>query len=106
MTRRFMAWSAPALALVLRAPCSTTKKEDLPAELTHINPLFKPKKIWSEGLGHGQPKLLLGIGPAVDGERVYATNTVGEVIALELANGHVVWKRKLKLPLSGRAGAG
>jgi outer membrane protein assembly factor BamB len=106
MTRHFTALAAAALALVALAACSTTKKEDRPAELTRINPQFKPKKVWSVGLGHGQPKLLLGIGPAVDGKHVYGTNSVGEVVALDLATGHRVWKRQLKQPLSGGTGAG
>src|SRR6476659_9104357 len=106
MMRRFMALAAAACTLVALAACSNTKKEDRPAELTHINAQFKPKKLWSVGLGHGQPKLLLGIGPAVDGGHVFATNTVGEVVSLDLANGHRQWKRKLKQPLSGGTGAG
>jgi outer membrane protein assembly factor BamB len=106
MTRPFTAMAAAALALVLLSACETTKKEDRPADLPHITPVFTPKKIWTEGLGHGEPKLLLGIAPAIDGNRVYGSNTVGEVVALELANGHRVWKRKLKQPLSGGTGAG
>lgn len=106
MKRSFMALAAAALALVALAACSNTKKEDLPAELPNFKPLFTPKKLWTEGLGHGQPKLLLGIGPTVDGGRVYGTNTIGEVVALDLNTGHRVWKRKLKLPLSGGTGAG
>src|SRR5580765_6573732 len=106
MTRSFMALAAAALALAAVAACSNTKKEDLPAELPHFKPQFTPRKVWSLGLGHGQPKLLLGIGPTVDGGRMYATNTVGEVVALDLNNGHRVWTRKLKQPLSGGTGAG
>ena len=106
MARRYMTFVAAALALVALVACSTTKKEDLPAELPQFKPQFTPKKIWSLGLGHGQPKLLLGIGPTVDGGRVYAANTVGEVVALDLNTGHRVWTRKLKQPLSGGTGAG
>ena len=106
MARRFMTLAAATLALVALAACSTTKKEDRPADLPHFTAQFKPKKIWSVGLGHGQPKLLLGIGPAVDGQHVYGTNSVGEVVALDLATGHRVWKRQLKQPLSGGTAAG
>jgi outer membrane protein assembly factor BamB len=104
--RPCLAAAAAALALVALAACSSTKKEDRPTELVKIHARFEPKKIWSVGLGHGQPKLLLGIVPAVDGQRVYGTNSAGEVVALELANGRRIWKRQLKMPLSGGTAAG
>ena len=106
MSRRIVTLAAAALALVALAACSSTKKEDKPTELVKINARFYPKEVWSVGLGKGEPKLLLGLAPAIDGTRVYAANSAGDVVALELANGRQVWRRHLKMTLSGGTGAG
>ena len=106
MARRFVTMASAVLALLALAACSSTKKEDKPMELVKINARFTPKQVWSVGLGKGEPKLLLGLAPAIEANRVYGANSAGEVVALELANGHQVWKRKLKMPLSGGTGSG
>ncbi len=106
MLRRIVTVAAAGLALAALSDCASTKKEDKPVALAKIHPQFTPKRIWGAQLGVSQPKLQLGLAPAVDGSRVYAANALGEVVARELANGHRVWKRRLKLPASGGTGAG
>jgi outer membrane protein assembly factor BamB len=106
MLRRIVILTAAALSLVALTDCSTTKKEDKPTVLTKIQGRFTPKQVWSTGLGKTLPKLQLGLAPAIDGTRVYGANAVGDVVALELANGHKVWRHRLKMPLSGGTGAG
>lgn len=106
MLRRVVTLAAAALALLALADCSSTKKEEKPLALVKIQPRFTPKLLWSTGLGKTEPKLQLGLAPAIDGTRVYGANAEGEVFALELANGHKVWRHKLKMPLSGGTGAG
>ena len=86
--------------------CSTTKKEDKPIPLVKIHAQFVPKRVWSATVGETEPKLQLGLAPAIDGTRVYGANAEGDVVALDLANGHRLWRHKLKMPLSGGTGAG
>ena len=106
MLRRIVTLTAAALSLVALTDCSSTKKEDRPVVLTKIHSRFTPNKVWSTGLGKTLPKLQLGLAPAIDGTRVYGANAVGDVVALELANGHQIWRHRLKMPLSGGTGAG
>ncbi len=106
MSRRILTLVTAALALAVIADCSSTKKEDKPTELVKIHAQFVPKRIWSVGLGKTEPKLQLGLAPAIDGTHVYAANAIGEVVALDLANGHRRWRHRLKMPLSGGTGAG
>ena len=106
MFRRTLTVVAATLALAALTDCSTTKKEDKPVELTKIKAHFVPKKAWTAFLGKTLPKLDLGLAPAIDGTHVYATNAIGEVTALNLANGKKVWHKRLKLKLSGGTGAG
>jgi outer membrane protein assembly factor BamB len=106
MSRRILTLMSAALALAVIADCSSTKKEDKPTALVKIHAQFVPKRVWSVGLGHAEPKLQLGLAPALDGTRVYAANAVGDVVALDIANGHRLWRHRLKVPLSGGTGAG
>ncbi len=106
MLRRILTLMSTALALAVIADCSSTKKEDKPTELVKIHAQFVPKRVWSVALGHAEPKLQLGLAPAIDGTRVYAANAVGDVVALDVANGHRLWRHRLKMPLAGGTGAG
>jgi outer membrane protein assembly factor BamB len=45
--------------------------------------------------------ILFGGGVSVEGAFVYATNGVGDVGALNIADGSVVWKKRLSSPLRG-----
>ncbi|CAN5246195.1 hypothetical protein BH09PSE3_BH09PSE3_13840 [soil metagenome] len=44
---------------------------------------------------------LFGGGVSVDGEFIYATNGMGDVGALKIADGSIVWKKRLSAPLRG-----
>jgi outer membrane protein assembly factor BamB len=106
MLRRIVMLAMAALSLVALSDCSSTKKEDKPLPLAKIHARFVPKHVWSTGLGKTEPKLQLGLAPAIDGARIYGANAQGDVVALELATGHQVWRHRLKMPLSGGTGAG
>jgi len=106
MSRRILAVAAAAFALAALTDCSSTKKEERPVPLTKIHPQFVPKRMWSKTVGETQFKLQLALAPAIDGNRVFGANAEGQVMAVELANGHRIWRHKLKTPLSGGTGAG
>jgi outer membrane protein assembly factor BamB len=89
-------------ALIAVAPgCSTVKgwfgkstksKVNEPAELTKLASPIGVSKLWDVGLGDGERRLWLRQRPTLDGNRVYATNEDGEVIALDAATGKGLWK--------------
>ena len=109
MTRPTVTLAAAALALMALVACSSTsksKKADKPVELVKFSAQFQPVRAWSVNLGKAEPKLRLGLSPAIDGNRVYGANPRGDVVALDLANGRQVWQRHFKLALSGGPGAG
>ena len=106
MSRRILAVVAAALAFAVATGCSTTKKEEKPLPLSKIHAQFVPKRIWHKTVGETKSKLQLALAPAIDGTRVYGANAEGDVVALELANGHKVWRHRLKTPMSGGTGAG
>lgn len=61
-------------------------------------------KLWSVGFGDIAKKnrsAVFGGGVSVDGAMLYATNGLGDVAALNVADGSVVWKKRPGPPLRG-----
>lgn len=96
------------LALLLAlAACSKDKEIDQPARLTPVTATLRVERVWSATVDDKKAiPLRLGLGLAVDGERVYAAGHKGDVSAFELASGKSVWRVNLKAPLSGGTAAG
>ncbi|MGE7992898.1 outer membrane protein assembly factor BamB [Pseudomonas sp. NPDC089554] len=99
---------AAVLALaVLAAGCSSNSKKELPpAELTQFTEEVVLKKQWSRSIGDGQGETYNTLVPAIENDRIYASDVNGLVFALDRLNGDVVWKKDLELPVSGAVGVG
>jgi outer membrane protein assembly factor BamB len=95
-------------ALLLVAACSKDKDIDRPAELTPVPGTLKIERIWSASVPDKGAKVLrLGLTLATEGNRVYSAGYKGEVIAFDVANGHVLWRSRLKkTPFSGGPAVG
>lgn len=88
-------------ALVAVAPgCSTVKgwfgsskksKANEPTELTKLASPIDVSKAWDFSLGDGEGRRWLRQRPTLDGNRLYATNDDGEVLALDAATGKGIW---------------
>jgi outer membrane protein assembly factor BamB len=107
--RDVMRWGyAALLALaVLAAGCSSNSTKELPpAELPKFEPEVQLEKVWSRSIGDGQGETFNMLEPAIDGDRLYAADVNGRVVAMDRSNGDVIWKKDLDLPVSGAVGAG
>ncbi|MGH8353258.1 MAG: outer membrane protein assembly factor BamB [Pseudomonas sp.] len=107
--RDVMRWkNAALLALaVLVVGCSSTSKKELPpAELPDFKEEVELKEEWSRSIGEGQGDTYNMLVPAVDGDRIYAADVEGLVVALDRLSGDKVWEQELELPVSGAIGAG
>jgi outer membrane protein assembly factor BamB len=104
--RSMRCWTVLALAVFLLAACSK-KTPDQPAKLGPIRSTLSVQHLWSASVesgwfGHRALKRLrLGLGLAVDGNRVFASGHGGEVAAFDLATGHRLWGINTRLPLGG-----
>src|SRR6185369_7749026 len=102
-SRRWLA----AGALLILAACSKDKDVDQPTKLTDFNATIRAERVWTGSVADkGAKPLRLGLGLAVDGNRVYAAGRKGEVAAFDLASGRSLWRVKTKLALSGGPGSG
>lgn len=104
-----MRWKKAALLAlaVLVVGCSSNSKKELPpAELPDFEEEVVLRKEWSRSIGEGQGETFNMLVPAVDGERIYAADVEGLVMALERMSGEVLWKQDLEAPVSGAVGAG
>jgi outer membrane protein assembly factor BamB len=102
-SRRWLA----AGALLLLAACSKDKDIDQPAKLTDFSATLRAQRVWSASVADkGAKPLRLGLGLAVEGNRVFAAGRKGEVAAFDLTTGRTLWHTKTKLSLSGGPGAG
>ena len=90
-------------ALLVVAACSKDKNVDLPAKLTPLpHPSVKVTHLWGHNMGDKKAAVLrLGQGVSISDSRVYAAGHKGEVVALDLTNGRVLWHTKTGAPLSG-----
>jgi outer membrane protein assembly factor BamB len=93
-----------ALAVLLAvAACSKDKNVDLPAKLIPLpHPSVQVKHLWGHNMGDKKAAVLrLGQGVSIADNRVYAAGHNGEVVALDLTNGRLLWRASTKAPLSG-----
>jgi outer membrane protein assembly factor BamB len=90
-------------ALVLAAACSKDKSIDQPAKLTPLaHPSLHVQRLWSASVDDKKAVVLrLGLGVSVADNRVYAAGHRGDVVALDLRSGRVIWRAKTRAPLSG-----
>ncbi|HTL93780.1 MAG TPA: PQQ-binding-like beta-propeller repeat protein, partial [Steroidobacteraceae bacterium] len=91
------------VSLVMIAACSKDKNVDEPAKLTPLpHPSLRVTHLWGHNMGDKKAAVLrLGQGVSITDNRVYAAGHKGEVVALDLATGHVLWHAKTGAPLSG-----
>jgi outer membrane protein assembly factor BamB len=103
---RVLALAAALAGLLLIGACSKDKSVDQPAKLTPLQATLKVQRVWTHSVGvKKELELRLGLGIALANDRVYAAGNQGDVVALELAKGHLAWRTKLKAPLAGGTAA-
>ena len=87
---------------------TTIKKAAAPRKLSKdFESKIALKEVWSGRFGKGYEKLYLKLLPAPAEDRVYVADRDGRVLAVDAANGKVVWEeRDKKRPISGGPGVG
>jgi len=77
-----------------------------PAELEPFEAQVRLVSLWSRDTGEGTREQRVKLIPTVSGERVYAADRSGSVLAYELDSGKQVWRSKTGLAISAGTGVG
>ena len=101
-----MGWALAMVLLALGAGCSKDKEIDHPAELVKFPAQLKIDHVWSAHRGGEKKVMRLGLGVAVENDRVFAAGHGGDVAAFDLTSGHRLWLAHTKAPLAGGPGTG
>lgn len=106
MTMRHLQVSICVAALLVAA-CSKEKGVETPAKLTPLAATLRASKVWTANVGYKkEAPLRLSLGMSVADGRVFAAGHKGDVVAFDLARGHVIWRARTKAPLSGGTAVG
>ena len=95
-------------ALLGLVACSKKKEKDVdaPAVLVPFAATLKVDRVWQSGVSGKASPLRLTLTLAADQGRVFATSDKGEVAALDLPTGHLLWHTHLKGVLTAGTAAG
>lgn len=95
------------LAAVLILSGCASKNADRPAPLVKkLVQRVNVRQVWRTHLSGETPKLRLGLGIAVDGNRVFIASHGGRIEALELSSGRRLWSTRVRAALSGGPAVG
>jgi outer membrane protein assembly factor BamB len=97
---------AGVLACVLLASGCASKNAERPTPLLKMKNQIAVRTVWHRRLRGQAPELRLGLGLDVVGRRVFAATHSGVVEAFDATNGRRLWRRKVRMPLSGGPGVG
>jgi outer membrane protein assembly factor BamB len=102
--------TATLLSVLLITGCSIFGDDDTPidppAELQEFDAKFRVQAVWDIRVGGGTEFLMLDLGPAVDGGRVFAGAHDGSVVAVDAESGRRVWDADTDLELSSGPSVG
>lgn len=76
-----------------------------PAELQDFEQELRLNRRWSVNVGDGQGRFYNQLTPAIDREFIYAASADGTVVAINRADGDVVWRNRTDKAISGAVGA-
>jgi outer membrane protein assembly factor BamB len=77
-----------------------------PTELVQIEQEINMLRKWSVRVGNGQGDTYNELTPAIDGPTIFAASENGNVLAIELETGDVIWRSRLGAEITGGVGAG
>jgi len=98
---RFKTLAVLTLASVV-AGCSSSKEQELePSPLPDFTETASLQKEWSRSVGDGQGEFFNKLIPAIDGNRIFAADLNGEVMAIDRLTGDKIWEKELDHQISG-----
>jgi len=84
--------------------CASKDNTEPPAPLPKFESRLTVQKLWTASTGGKSEYFKLE--PAFDNEKIFVASSEGDVRALNFENGKIVWKKDLKITISGGVSAG
>jgi len=82
--------------------CSSSKEQELePAPLPDFTETASLQQEWSRSVGDGQGEFYNKLIPAIEGNRIFASDLNGEVMAIDRLSGDKIWEKDLGHQVSG-----
>lgn len=93
------------LLLSALVACSSNDDVDLePVELVKFKQSAKVKRVWAKNIGHGAGENFNLLPLAAEGNRLFAVDEEGLLVALDRSKGKKLWQKKLKEPVGSGVG--
>ena len=77
-----------------------------PAELVDFQEEVSVVRQWSVNVGSGAKNYLISLRPTASSDKVFAADYEGQITALDVGTGNVLWQAQLDVPVTGGVGYG
>ncbi|MDE0875369.1 MAG: outer membrane protein assembly factor BamB [Porticoccaceae bacterium] len=99
------------LCVLLLSGCSWFGGDDddaaiEPAELVDFQEEVSVVRQWSVNVGSGAKNYLISLRPTASSDTVFAADYEGQITALDVGTGNVLWQAQLDVPVTGGVGYG
>ena len=99
------------LCVLLLSGCSWFGGDDddaaiEPAELVDFQEEVSVVRQWSVNVGSGAKNYLISLRPTASSDKVFAADYEGQITALDVGTGNVLWQAQLDVPVTGGVGYG
>lgn len=86
--------------------CGSDYKPPVPAPLVNFQPTLRVQQQWNKSLTVGTKNQNLKLTPVIDNNRIYVNSYAGDVVAVDVQSGKIVWAINTKLNLTSGLAAG
>lgn len=97
---------ATLLLLFITGCSSTSSKDDKPAPLVKFTHTLTIKTVWTTDLGGNLKKNPFKLAPVFEAGKIFVATPKGQVAALNVTDGKLLWQRKLDVTIAGGPGVG
>jgi outer membrane protein assembly factor BamB len=99
-----MRWLLPVFLMLSLVACGDKDNAEPPADLVDFDASAKAEKLWSVSIGGGVAQQYLKLYPLLLADRIIAADRSGKVVAVNTANGKIIWRIDLDVIITGGVG--
>lgn len=89
------------LTVAVLSACSGGKNTIEPAPLVNFTPTLALKRLWTANAGGGVEDSYFKLSPVFYKGQLFTASPEGHIRTYDIADGRILWKRKIDVPISG-----